>query len=208
MNRGIIVSIQGYSVATTYELALEAISGGCIGLRLDKRIAIPMDRAVPIVGLKKEKGTDCKIRPYITHTLEAVREVAQWADLVAVDSRRCNPNLPEIARFCRENRIKVVADVETFEDFADLKARGLPYDFVATTLSVLDRPAGCKFEPDLDLVRRIAREERNLIAEGEFSSRKDVREAYVLGARCVCIGAAIANVYKLTKKYTSVPTGV
>jgi putative N-acetylmannosamine-6-phosphate epimerase len=53
-------------------------------------------------------------------------------------------------------------------------------------------------------VEKIAREEKHLIAEGNYSSREDVHIALESGAHAVCIGGAISNVYKLTKKYTSI----
>jgi len=46
--------------------------------------------------------------------------------------------------------------------------------------------------------------EKNIIAEGNFSARSDVAEIAASGVHNICVGGAISNVYKLTKKYTSV----
>jgi len=199
--RGIIVSMQGYSYKTLTELAADAVNAGCVALRTDKRLALADDKKVPIVGLRKVDVTDVKTFAYITPTIEDVQLVEPWADLVAIDYRRCNDNLNQVSRYCRDRKLEVVADVETFEDFQNIKDRGYYYAYVATTLSVFK----LLFRPNLRLVEKIAKEEKNLIAEGNFSSRRDVHEAFELGARAVCIGAAISNVYKLTRKYTSVP---
>lgn len=201
MKRGIIVSIQGYHYKTITELAMDAINAECVGLRTDKRLLIPDDKRVPIIGLRKTKVNDCRTEAYITPTVEDVEAVKGWADFVAIDYRILNPNLNRVSKYCREHQIKVVADVETFEDFQNLRDRGYYYSFVATTLAVFR----LLFRPNLRLIEKIAKEEKNLIAEGNFSARRDVHAAFEAGAHCVCIGGAISNVYKLTKKYTSVP---
>lgn len=199
IERGVIVSIQGYHYRTITELALDAISAGCVALRTDKRIMLRDDQRVPVIGLKKVKVEEPKEEPYITQTVEDVEFVHSWSDLVAIDYRRLNPRLQQLSRFCREHGVKVVADIETYEDYQNIVDRGFLYEYVATTFAVFDS----LFKPNLKLVEQIAKKEKRLIAEGNFSSRKDVQEAFEYGAACVCIGSAISNVYKLTKKYTS-----
>ncbi len=201
--RGIIVSIQGYHYKTMTELAKDAINAGCVAIRTDKRLCLSDEEKVPIIGLKKLQVEDVKAAAYITPTPEEVQEIESWADLVAVDYRACNENLQRTSKYCRERALKVVADIETYDDFANIRDRGYYYTYVATTLSVFK----LLFRPNLRLVEKIAQEEKHVIAEGNFSSRKDVRAAFEYGAHAVCIGSAISNVYKLTKKYTSVPMG-
>lgn len=195
---GIIVSIQGYQRRTIEELALEAVSAGCAALRVDKRIDLPDAKRVPLIGLHKTAVQDVKTQAYITATVEEVEAVAAWADLVAVDYRVCNANLREISRYCREHKLRVVADVGCWEDWLNIRERGYYYTFVATTLAVFK----LLHRPNLRLVERLAAEERRLIAEGNFSARKEVQAAFECGAHAVCIGGAISNVYKLTRKYT------
>ena len=202
--RGIIVSIQGYHYKTMTELAKDAINAGCIAIRTDKRLCLSDEEKVPIIGLKKLQVEDVKTTAYITPTPEEVQEVEGWADLVAIDYRGCNVNLQRTSKYCREHGLKVVADVETYDDFASILEHGYYYTYIATTLSVFK----LLFRPNLRLVEKIAQEEKHVIAEGNFSSRKDVRAAFECGAHAICIGSAISNVYKLTKKYTSVPMGV
>lgn len=203
ISRGIIVSIQGYHYKTMTELAKDAINAGCVAIRTDKRLCLSDEEKVSIIGIKKLQVEDVKVAAYITPTPEDVQEIESWADLVAVDYRGCNEDLQRVSKYCREHSLKVVADIETYDDFANIRDRGYYYTYVATTLSVFK----LLFRPNLRLVEKIAQEEKHLIAEGNFSSRKDVRAAFECGAHAVCIGSAISSVYKLTKKYTSVPTG-
>ena len=203
LKRGIIVSIQGYHYRTIAELASEALAANCIGLRLDKKPTRSGGWPVPIIGLKKVKVIDVKQHAFITPTIAHVEEIASWGDLVAIDYREVNADLLAVSKFCRDNKIEVVADIQTYEDFARIKEHGLFYSWISTTLSVFEKRN--LFTPDLKLVAKIALEENRLIAEGNFSSRRDVKAAYDAGAHCVCIGGAISNIYKLTKKYTSVP---
>jgi len=200
MKRGIIVSIQGYSYQTISELAKDAISASCVGLRIDKKITLDMTHKLPIIGLKKSHVSDPKVEAYITANPEVVAAVAPWCDYVAIDARRCNSALASLMLYCKERRIKVVADIECFEDFQALKDAGYEYEFVSTTFSVFKQ----MYEPDIRLVEKLAPHEKKLIAEGNYKSRKDVKSAFAAGAYAVCIGGAISNVYKLTKKFTSV----
>jgi len=196
--RGIIVSIQGYRAQTMSELAQEAINGGAVGIRTDKSLRLDGGKSVPIIGLHKTDVVDVKTEAYITPTVEEVRSVQGWANLVAIDYRSLNPNLQKVSRYCRERKLLVVADIETYEDFENLCDHGFYYTYVATTLAVFRLP----FRPNLRLVEKIGKRERNLIAEGNFSSRRDVQDAFECGAHAVCIGGAISNVYKLTRRYT------
>lgn len=199
MDKGIIVSIQGYHYKTIAELAIEAINAGCVGLRIDKRIELPYGQKTPIIGIRKVKVNNIKDEPYITPDVATIEQVMPWADMIAVDYRTCNPNLQAVSDFAKEHKLKLIADIETWEDFENIKAKGYYYSFVATTLSVFD----IKFRPDLKLLARLVEQEKNVIAEGNFNTRADVKEAFQIGARAVCIGSAITNIYKLTRKYTS-----
>lgn len=199
MQKGIIASIQGYHYKTIAELAGEVINAGCIALRIDKRIELNHNNKVEIIGLRKTKVNNIKDEPFITPDVETIEQVAPWADYVAIDYRMCNKNLKSVSDFCKERKIKVIADIETLIDYENIKEHDYYYTYIATTLSVF----GILFRPDLKLLEQLAKTEKNLIAEGNYSARADVKEAFQIGARAVCIGGAISNVYKLARKYTS-----
>lgn len=200
MKRGIIVSIQGYETRTTGELASEAVRAGAIALRSDKPIRLQEDvERVPVIGLHKMHVRAPSREPYITAELETVQEVAKWADYVAIDCRVCNTRRMELLDWCKANKIKVVADIASYDDWASLQ--GQRYDYIATTLSVFHK----NHRPDTVLVEQLIKAgEKNVIAEGNYTTRKDVQAVLKRGAAAVCIGGAISNVYKLTRKFTTV----
>lgn len=202
INKGIIVSIQGYHYKTISELAKEAVNAGCVALRVDKKLMLGECETVPIIGLRKITVLDIKKEAFITPTVDEINSVKEWCDYIAVDYRLCNNrNIKEISDFVKLNKLKVIADIETFEDYKNIKENNFPYSYIATTLSVF----GKLFHPNFQLLKNIIDAgEKNVIAEGNFSARWEVEKAFKLGAHCVCIGAAISNIYKLTKKFTSI----
>jgi putative N-acetylmannosamine-6-phosphate epimerase len=201
LKRGIIVSIQGYSRETTKELALESISAGAIAIRTDKPIKIAMDKKVPLIGLYKIKVNDKTTQAYITPDTKAVEEVARWADMVAVDCRILNTGLGDVVDYCHANRVQMVADVGCFADYEALKASGAAFAYITTALSVYRR----RYWPDVRLALKLSEvEPGKVIAEGNYRAREDVEKVLKAGIHAVCIGTAIANVYKLTRKYTTI----
>lgn len=200
MNKGIIVSIQGYNTIATETLAREAVNACAVAIRTDK----PIEVDVPIIGLQKVKVGNTGKEAYITPTIEDVEKVGHWADFVAIDYRMCNKNLNDISDYCKKNKIKVIADIMCFADYENIKENGYQFDYIATTLSVLN-PGNKRYYPDIRLVKSlIAAGCRNLIAEGNYNYRKDVKEVLDSGVHAVCIGTAISDVYKLTRRYTSI----
>lgn len=200
MNKGIIVSIQGYNTITTETLAREAVNACAVAIRTDKPITID----IPVIGLQKIKVGNTSREAYITPTVEEVEKISKWADIVAIDYRRCNKNLKEISDYCRSAGIKVVSDIMCFEDYENIKENSYHFDYIATTLSVLS-PGNRRYYPDKRLVKSLVADGcRNVIAEGNYDYRKDVREVFNAGVHAVCIGTAISNIYKLTRRYTSI----
>jgi N-acylglucosamine-6-phosphate 2-epimerase len=204
IKKGIIISIQGYHYKTCSELAKEAINAGAIAIRTDKRLTLgDYDTRVPIIGLHKIEVIDPKKEAYITPNVENIKAVMEWCDYIAVDFRRCNKGLKEISNFAQCHKLKIIADIECIEDYENIKSNGFEYTYIATTLSVFQN----LFHPDLRLIRKLkSLGEKNIIAEGNFSRRWEIKEAYKNGANSICIGSAVSNIYKLTKKYTSVET--
>lgn len=195
--RSIIVSVQGYKQTTTQEMVDDAVSAGATGLRIDK----PVKTTVQKIGLHKIKVSNRDIEAFITPTVDLVKKVSAWADYIAVDYRMCNENILEISNYAKENRLQVIADICDYSDYKNIKKNNLYYTYIATTLSVLKNA----LYPDKRLVKKLINAgEKNIIAEGNYSYRKDVKDVFKYGASAVCIGGAISNVYKLTRKYTSI----
>lgn len=198
MNRGIIVSIQGYSSNTNNELCNSAIDAGAAAIRTDKPIK---NRSIPVIGLIKVKTDRKEETPYITPDIDLIKRVAEWADYIAIDFRMINKNLDAVSNYCRENKLKIIADIRNIEDYFNIVEIGYYYDYVATTFSVFDK----KFEPNITLVSSLHEAGcKRIIAEGNYSRYKDVKDAFRLGANNICIGGAISDVYKLTRRYTTI----
>jgi putative N-acetylmannosamine-6-phosphate epimerase len=203
LKKGIIVSIQGYSESTTKEMAKDAISAGAVAIRTDKNIYI---HDVPIIGLKKIKVKSFIEQPYITPTIKEIEDVKVWADFIAIDFRILNKNLSEIVEYCRHNQLNIIADISSMADYKNIIDNNYNISYITTALSVLylTKP----YFPDKLLIKRLSDVGcTNLIAEGNYQYVDDVREAYQVGSHNVCIGSAISNIYKLTKKYTRISAG-
>lgn len=203
LKKGIIVSIQGFSAHLTIELAKEAISGQAVALKTDKPLKLSTFDKIPVIGCSKIKVNDPEKEPYLTASLELIDKVAKWADYVSIDYRKLNKNLRKLSSYCRANKIKVIADIGTMEDYENIKENDYYYDYIATTFSVFH----LRHYPDIILAAELKKTEKNIIAEGNFNTRHDVARAYKEGIEHICIGGAISGVYKLTKKFTSVKRG-
>ena len=199
MKNGIIVSLQGYHYKTITELAQDAIRGGAVGIRTDKKPFSRFNSAV--IGLNKKTVINPEKEAYITPTIEEIKKVSEWSAFVAIDCRQINERISENLLYCKMHDIRVVADIGCIADYENLLKIGLPFAFVASTFSVFRS----RLTPDIQLIKDLYTEgERNIIAEGNYQTREQVREALSAGAANVCIGGAISDVYKLTRKYTTV----
>jgi putative N-acetylmannosamine-6-phosphate epimerase len=204
LNRGIIVSIQGYSQDTIKELALDAINAGSVAIRTDKPVRIAMDKKVPIIGLHKIKVNNQVMESYITPTIQDIEIVARWADYIAIDYRKLNSSLQDLSDYCHANNLKVVADISDWEDYENIIAKKLYFHFITTALTVFRK----QYWPDIKLAIKLAKAEpKRIIAEGNYRNRDDVQKVLNAGVYAVCIGAAISNVYKLTRRYTTIEIG-
>jgi putative N-acetylmannosamine-6-phosphate epimerase len=198
LKEGIIVSVQGYNRKTIEELADNIISAGAIAIRTDKEV----HNNIVKIGLNKIHVNNPETESYITPTMDLVNFVSEWSDYVAVDYRRCNKNLEEISETSKQKKIKIIADIENIEDFDNIIKHGYYYDYIATTFSVFNPRK--RFYPDIDLAKEILSHEKNVIAEGNIATREQVRRLLGSGIKRICIGSAISNIYKLTRKFTTI----
>lgn len=198
ISKGIIVSIQGWSQDTTAEMIIEAANAGAVAIRTDKKV----QSRLPLIGLVKKKVEERISEPYITSTLEDIKDIERWTKYIAVDCRKLNENLEEISEYARAKGLIIIADIATVEDFQNICERDYYYSYIATTLSVLHSK---DYSPDFKLIEQLVELEcENIIAEGNFTTRGQVKRAYSCGVNNICIGDAISNVFRLTKKFTSV----
>jgi putative N-acetylmannosamine-6-phosphate epimerase len=188
--KGIIVSIQNYSLHTAQELAIEAIKGGAVGIRTDQ----PLKVDVPVIGLKKIK----EYRYYITPTRMSINEVSRWTDTIAIDSRKGNENLSLLYAHCHLNELNIIADVENIEDVKNVlnicsEQKIAKPKYFATTFGICDN----KLVNEITKITNIP-----VIAEGGYDNFVNVSNARKAGANNICIGSAISDVKKLTEKFS------
>lgn len=191
IKKGLILSVQNYSLNTTQEIANIAVSAGCVGIRTDQPIKIE----APVIGLKKNDK-----EYYITTIRQDLIYVQKWANLVAIDLRKGNADIYLLVSHCHLNATPYVADIRNIEDVKNLikickKMNAQMPEYIATTFSILDR------KPNIDILKQI-KEEFNfkIIAEGGFRNIEDVRKASEI-ADNICIGTAITGIAENCKKY-------
>ncbi len=196
--KGIMVSVQGWDQIVTEKMIIEIANAGAVAIRTDKKV----NSRLPLIGLAKYKVKERKQFAYITPSLDDVKEVEKWTKYIAVDYRRINECLFEISDYAREKNLIIIADIGNIEDFENICEKDFYYSYIATTLSVLYNKG---YAPNLDLIRELKELEcGKIIAEGNFTTRSQVKQAYNMGVNNVCIGNAITNVFRNTKKFTSV----
>ena len=194
MNRGLIVSIQGYSLQTTQELAEKAILGGAVAIRTDQPIKIPLH----VIGLKKiyEK------KYYMTNDPVEINNVMKYADYVAIDCRRGNDDLGLIISHCHVNGYKYIADIEKIEDYENLmniceREKIITPSFVSTTFNVFNN------NYHDDLITNLCKLTSNVIIEGGISETSEVfYYSRYRNVSNICIGTAISDIESLTNKFT------
>jgi len=197
LKEGIIISIQGYRQSTIEELTSDIISAGAVAIRTDKNVNADIVK----IGLNKIHVNNPESEVYITPTIDLINYVASWADYVAIDYRRINKDLEEISNYCKEHKIKVVADIGDYKDFDNIIKNNYHYNYIATTFSVFNPKK--RFYPDIDLVKEIYNYDKNVIAEGNIATREQVRKLLSYGIKHICIGSAISSIYKLARKFTT-----
>lgn len=191
IKNGLIVSIQNYSLQTTQELAENCQAAKIAAIRTDN----PIISEIPIIGLKKNKK-----KHYITTDIMDIDSVAIWADYIALDCRKENSDLFFLLKYCSKNNFKIIADIENINDVKNIinicKKENLKMPVsIATTFS----------DNNIDLIGEIKLKYNfHVIAEGGFQYMKQIFEAIKNGANNICIGAAISDIFNLTKKYCDI----
>lgn len=211
--RGLVVSCQGDDdtplddPAVMRAVAWAAVAGGAVAVRIE---GLPDLRAVrstvqvPIIGLVKRRMPGSEV--FITPTIEDALAVAEaGADVIAVEATaQPRPDGSTFAAFLSQLRLRtdrpVMADVSTAAEAHDAAAAGAEY--VATTLSGFTPYSRHSAGPDLELIREVIGDlPIPLIAEGRFWEPGQVRGAFDLGAHAVCIGDAITNPTRITRRF-------
>lgn len=201
IEKGLIVSIQNYSKNTIQELSSYAVGAGAVAIRTNE----PIICEKPIIGLKKIENKEY----YISTDKKIILDVQKWANYIAIDSRIGNQELEFLYGFCHINEIKIVADISNIRDINNIlklcnEQKINKPEYFATTFNFntsIEEKAYTIYE-----IRKVT--EIPIIAEGGYSEIKDIEESIKAGANNICIGTAISDLYKLTKKYKEIIEGV
>ncbi|MFM7530887.1 MAG: N-acetylmannosamine-6-phosphate 2-epimerase [Rubrivivax sp.] len=181
-------------------LAQAAVAGGAAGLRVAgaERVARVRDAvAVPVIGIVKRDLDTSPVR--ITPLLEDVRALlAAGADVVAVDATaRVRPvAVTVLLAAIREGGAVSMADASCLED--GLAAQALGFDIVGSTMSGYTG-GPVPTQPDLELVRVLARHGARVMAEGRFNTPAQAAQAVAAGAWAVTVGSALTRLEHATR---------
>ncbi len=213
----LIVSVQAEAASplgspeTIALLARCVVQNGAAGVRIEGAERIRAVRgavSVPIVGIVKRVHPG--FGPYITSTLEEVREVAAaGADIVAFDAtaraRAGGATVPDLVAAIATLGLLAMADCATPAEGAAATAAGAAV--VATTLAGYTPETAGRSLPALDLVAAFARAHPFAICEGGIASPADAAAAFAAGAAAIVVGTAITNVDALTRGFAKVVPG-
>jgi N-acylglucosamine-6-phosphate 2-epimerase len=195
MKPGLIVSIQGYSLTTAQELAEHALDGGAVGIRADQPIRV----RVPVIGLVKIPDEEYYITPYY----ENVMAIAEWADIVAIDCRKGNPELMPLLKRVTKHDVIFLADIQTIHDYTNLITHEIYPDYVATTFSFMNRYDG---KIDIELLKHLVKiRKTGIIAEGGITTPYEINDIRSQGVTNYCIGGEISKIREKTFYYSNVP---
>jgi N-acylglucosamine-6-phosphate 2-epimerase len=210
---GLIVSCQARPGEPLYDsrimaaMAQSVISGGAVGIRANTPSDIRAIRAVtalPIIGLYKLVSPDSEV--YITPTFTAAQQIAEaGADIIALDAtprkRPGNETVSDLINKIHNQLHKpVMADISIFEEGIAAEQAGA--DMVSTTLSGYTSYSPQQSEPDLELVRQLAKRLKiPVIAEGRIFTPEELIAAFKSGAYAVVIGSAITRPQVITERF-------
>ena len=208
--QGIIISCQapeGSPLRDPYimaALARAAEKAGAVGIRaegVDDISRIAESVSLPIIGIRKKVYPDSEV--YITPTKAEVDLISHaGAKIIALDAtprpRPGGETLAEVVSYAKSLGLAVMADLSSSDDAAGAVAAGV--DILGTTLVPVSdediRPGG----PNLAVIEQLANAypDRQIIAEGRFSTPADAKAAFQAGASTVVIGKAVTDAYALT----------
>lgn len=216
---GLIVSCQAlpgeplFGAEIMARMALAAVEGGGRAIRANTPIDIRAIRSAvdqPIIGLYKEEIPGYPV--YITPTLAHASQVAEaGADIIAIDAtdrQRPQPGTlaDYVAAIHRATGCPVLADVSTLAEGVAAVDAGA--DLLSTTMSGYTPYSPQQRDPDLELVRQLARAVQvPVLAEGRYRLPEQVNQALEAGAAAVVVGAAITRPQEITRWFVSAIKG-
>lgn len=203
LHGGLIVSVQAWSGSAIDDplvlgaMAAAAQANGAAGVRMQGVANLRAARvrlALPMIGIIKIDYPG--FAPYITPTIEQVREVAACGvEIVAFDAtprpRPDGSTVESLVATIHASGCIAMADCATAGDALCALAAGA--EILATTLcGYTDETRGAPL-PALPLLRELAELDAFVVCEGGVRRPGDVEAAFAAGADAVVVGSAITN---------------
>jgi N-acylglucosamine-6-phosphate 2-epimerase len=203
--KGLIVSCQiesdsNFDSDDVTSFALEAIRGGCIGLRIEGSknvIKVKEKTNIPVIGLTKSVYKNSYV--WITPTAEEGIELFDnGADYVAMDATGRN-GYKELNKLSLQN-IPVIGDISNISQ----AYKAIDNGCVALTTALSGYTSECCISdnPDYQLLKKLIENFPNIpiLAEGRYWERSQVKTAFDLGAYSVVVGSAITRPHLITER--------
>jgi len=159
---------------------------------------------LPIIGIYKDrtvKGAFITVRKWQIDEL-----VKAGSDYIAIDCTRLERPEPleDLFKHIRKNypNVGIVADIADLEDA--LRVSKLNPDFISTTLSGYTEYTKHRPKPDINLVKEIiSAVDIPVIAEGNYKTPQQVRDALLNGAYAVVVGSIITRPQVVTAEFVN-----
>jgi putative N-acetylmannosamine-6-phosphate epimerase len=209
--RGLIVSSQAIAGSPLRDsnalvrIGIDALMGGASALRLAGAEVVKLAKTftdAPIIGIIKteREGFEPRITA-IVNEIEVLKDAG--ADIVGIDStnRRRPEPIEHLYKRARDLQIEIFADIATLEEAK--RARDLGADYVATTLAGYTRDRASTVGPDLDLLESMTSLGMLVVAEGRFTTSKQIQDAFEIGVHSVVIGRAITSPQTIVRQLLS-----
>lgn len=209
--RGLIVSSQAIAGSPLRDsnalvrIGIDALMGGASALRLAGAEVVKLAKTftdAPIIGIIKteREGFEPRITA-IVNEIEVLKDAG--ADIVGIDStnRRRPEPIEHLYKRARDLQIEIFADIATLEEAK--RARDLGADYVATTLAGYTRDRASTVGPDLDLLESMTSLGMLVVAEGRFTTSKQIQDAFEIGVHSVVIGRAITSPQTIVRRLLS-----
>ena len=201
--RGLIVSCQvedesNFTLSDMSSFALEAVRGGCVGLRIrgcQSVSDVKKNTDVPVIGLSKGVYEDGSV--WITPTFEdGMKLWESGSDYIAIDATgRSGYN--HIQRLHKEG-VRLIGDISSLEQAKMAIDSGCIS--LTTALSGYTKDCVVSDEPDYDLLEKLISTDVPILAEGRYWERSQIKKAFDLGAYGVVVGSAISRPHLITER--------
>jgi putative N-acetylmannosamine-6-phosphate epimerase len=189
----LIVSVQKFGKNTQNIVNELNKIKGIMAIRTDTGCITPLMQ----IGLKKNTK-----QFYITTCIKDIKNVNKWADYIAIDCRKENPELFDLLEYCKKNKINIIADIKEKYDIDNLNNYKSIIKYIATTFD-FDK----NIKEKCSIIKYAKKKGFKVIAEGGYNEKTEIIKAIKSGADHICIGAGIFSFIDKTKYYADIIRG-